>query len=140
MIAKLIPLAIQASMFLIMFCIALQASPRDLTQLLHRPGLLVRSLVAMNVIMPLLAVTLVLALELNHAIAIAFIALAVAPVPPILPKKEAKAGGAQSYIIGLLAVTSVASIVLVPATVDLLARLFERAVHVSPRTVAGIVA
>lgn len=140
MIAKLIPLAIQVSMFLIMFCIALQASPRDLTQLLHRPWLLVRSLVAMNVIMPLLAVTLALALELNHAIEIAFIALAVAPVPPILPKKEANAGGAQSYIIGLLAVTALLSIVLVPATIELLARLFERPVHVSPRTVAGIVA
>src|SRR5204862_3000018 len=84
--------------------------------------------------------SLVLALELNHAIGIAFIALAVAPVPPSLAKKEAKAGGAQSYIIGLLALTSVASIVLVPATVELLARLFERAVHVSPRSVAGIVA
>src|SRR6185369_8629039 len=45
----------------------------------------------------------------------------------------------SSYIMGLFVVTSLASIVLVPATVELLGRIFARPVHVSPATVAGIV-
>lgn len=138
-LAKLIPLALQSSIAILMFCIALDASLRDLTHLLRRPGLLVRSLLAMNVIMPLFAVLFALAFEFNQALEIAFIALAVAPIPPILPKKQLKAGGTSSYVIGLFTVASLASIILVPATVELLGRIFARPVHVSPATVAGIV-
>src|SRR6478609_5667984 len=135
-LAKLIPLALQSSIAILLFCIALKSSFRDITRLLDKPGLLARSFLAMNVIMPIFAVMLALAFEFNNALEIAFIALAIAPVPPILPKKELKAGGTSSYIIGLLAVTSVVSIVLVPATVELLARIFARPAHVSPETVA----
>ena len=138
-LAQLIPLALQSSIAILLFCIALKSSIRDITVLLRRPGLLGRSLLAMNVIMPLFAVLLALAFEFNDALEIAFVALAVAPVPPILPKKELKAGGTSSYIIGLLAVTSLASIVLVPATVEILARIFARPAQVTPGTVAGIV-
>ena len=138
-LAQLIPLALQSSIAILLFCIALKSSFRDITRLLDRPGLLGRSFLAMNVIMPLFAVVLALAFEFNNALKVAFIALAIGPVPPILPQKELKAGGTSSYIIGLLAVTSVVSIVLVPATVELLGRVLERPAHVSPVTVAEIV-
>jgi bile acid:Na+ symporter, BASS family len=138
-LAKLIPLALQSSIALLLFCIALKASFHDIMRLAGKPGLLVRSFLAMNVIMPLFAVMLALAFEFNDALEIAFIALAIAPIPPILPKKELKAGGTRSYILGLLAVTSLVSIILVPATVELLSRVFDRPAHVSPGTVARIV-
>jgi BASS family bile acid:Na+ symporter len=138
-LAQLIPLALQSSIAILLFCIALKSSWRDISRLLDRPGLLGRSFLAMNVIMPIFAVMLAVAFKFNDALEIAFIALAIAPVPPILPKKELKAGGTSSYIIGLLAVTSLASIVLVPATVELLARIFDRPAHVSPGAVARIV-
>jgi BASS family bile acid:Na+ symporter len=138
-LAQLIPLALQSSIAILLFCIALKSSFRDITRLLDRPGLLGRSLLAMNVIMPLFAVLFALAFEFHYSLKIAFIALAIAPIPPILPKKELKAGGTSSYIIGLLAVTSLASIVLVPATVELLGRILARPAHVSPATVAEIV-
>src|SRR5262245_1132214 len=138
-LAKLIPLALQASIVLMSFSIALNVSLRDITQPLRRPGLLVRSLLAMNVIMPFFAVTIWLVFDLHLVLKLAFIALALAPVPPILPKKEAKAGGRQSYIIGLLVATALASIVLVPATVGLLNWLFGVQYHVTPATVAKIV-
>jgi bile acid:Na+ symporter, BASS family len=138
-LAQLIPLALQSSIAILLFCIALKSSFQDITRLLERPGLLARSFLAMNLIMPLFAVMLALAFDFNNALEIAFIALAIAPIPPILPKKELKAGGTSSYIIGLLSVTSLVSIVLVPATVELLGRLLDRPAHVSTGTVAGIV-
>lgn len=139
-IAQFIPLAIQISMALIMFCVALNANPRDITVLLRNPGLLARSLLAMNVIMPLFAVSIALLFELNPVIEIALIATALSPVPPILPNKQIKAGGTYSYIIGVLAVTALFSIVFVPAAAEILGRVFDRPVHVSAGAVAGIVA
>src|SRR4029434_8075516 len=106
-LAQLIPLALQSSIAILLFCIAVKSSWRDIKLLLDRPGLLGRSFLAMNVIMPTFAVGLSLAFKFNNALEIAFIALAIAPIPPILPKKELKAGGTSSYIIRLLAVTSV---------------------------------
>lgn len=139
-IAQLIPLAIQASMALIMFCVALNASLQDVMNLLRNPWLLVRSLFAMNVIMPLFAVAIALLFELNPVIEIALIATALSPVPPILPNRQIKAGGTHSYIIGVLAVTALFSIVFVPAAAEILGQVFDRPVHVSAGAVAGIVA
>ena len=139
-LAHLIPLAIQASIGIIVFGIALDAHFRDLTYLLHKPGLLARSLLAMFVIMPVLAVALAVLFDLNPVVEVALIALALAPVPPILPKKQAKAGGAPSYAIGLLFIAALISIVYVPAALALLGRIFGRPVHVDAGTVAKIVA
>jgi BASS family bile acid:Na+ symporter len=40
--------------------------------------------------------------------------MALSPVPPIVPNKELKAGGAPSYVIGVLVATALFSIVFVP--------------------------
>ena len=98
-IAQLIPLAIQVSMGLIVLSIGLQVSPADMAPLLRRPGYLVRAVLAMNVFMPVLAMVLAMAFDLNPAVEGALIALALAPVPPILPNKELKAGGLGSSIV-----------------------------------------
>jgi BASS family bile acid:Na+ symporter len=138
-IAQLIPLVMQISMGLIMFCVALRASLRNVGYLVHRPSLLVRSLLAMNVIMPIFAVMLALLFEFRPALKVAFVALALSPVPPFLPTRELQAGGAPSYIVGLLTLTSLLSIVFVPAAVALLAWLLSRPVQVSSSAVAWIV-
>src|SRR5688500_14428366 len=101
-LATLISIAIRASIGLIVFGLALNASPQDALYLFRRPGQLVRSLLAMNVMMPLFAAALAAAFDLNPAVKIALIALAVSPVPPVLPKKQLKAGGRASYAVGLL--------------------------------------
>lgn len=139
-VAQLIPFAIQTSMALIMFCVALNASIHDVMYLLRNPWLLVRSLFAMNVVMPLFAVAIALLFELNPIIEIALIATSLSPVPPILPNKQIKAGGTYSYIIGVLAVTALFSIVFVPVAAEILGRVFNRPVQVSAGAVAGIVA
>src|SRR5262245_25592897 len=102
-LAQLIPLALQVSIGLIVFSLALQAQPGDLVSLWRRPGLLFRSLLSMVVVMPLLAAGIALAFKLKPAVEAALILLSVAPVPPILPGKQVKAGGSLSYALGLLA-------------------------------------
>src|SRR5262245_33853187 len=100
-----IGLAIQISMALIIFCVALDARFADLTFLWRKPGLLLRSLLSMLVVMPVIAVLMALTFDLHHAVEIALLASALSPVPPILPGKQLKAGGESSYVVGLLTTT-----------------------------------
>src|SRR5215510_4450493 len=130
-IAKLIALSIQISMAFIVLGVALNAKFSDLVYLLRKPGLLVRSLLAMYVIMPFFAIAVALLFELNPLVEAALVALALSPVPPLLPKKEVKAGGAPSYVLGLLAVAAIVSIVYVPLAAELVGRAFGRHSEVS---------
>ena len=70
---------------------------------------------------------LVRAFELRPSFEIALVALAISPVPPLLPGKEGKAGGRAAYGLGLMAVVSILAIVVVPLWVQLLGLLFRSA-------------
>jgi len=140
-ITQLISLGIQVSMGLMVFCVGLHARTEDIVYLLRKPGQLVRSLVAMNVIMP--AVAVVIALEfsgLDRSLKIALIALSVAPIPPILPGTQVKAGGRSSYVVGLLAIAALVSIVSVPVTAAFIGRIFGEDVRTDPAAIAWVVA
>ena len=135
----LILLGLKASIFLTVFALALETTLDDALYLFRRPSELVQSLLSMNVIMPLFAAALVALFDLHPAVEIALIALAVSPVPPILPKKQVKAGGHGSYAMGLLVAAAVLAIVFVPLTVDLLGRVFGGAAQISVVTIAQLV-
>ena len=135
-----ISFSIQASMALMVFCVALHATFGDVVYLTRKPGLLARSLLAMNVIMPAVAIGIALLFpDLSRPLKAALITLAVSPVPPILPGKELKAGGRSSYVVGLLAAAALVSIVFVPIAAYLIGRIFGREVLTSPATIAWIV-
>jgi BASS family bile acid:Na+ symporter len=138
--AQLIGLAIQVSMVLIIFCVALDARFADLTFLWRKPGLLLRSLISMLVVMPALAVLMAVWFNLNDAVEIALVASALSPVPPILPNKQLKAGGESSYVVGLLTTTALVSIVYVPLAAQLLGNVLQRPVDVSMGRILTIVA
>jgi BASS family bile acid:Na+ symporter len=129
-LAQLIPLVLKISIGLVVFCIALRSHPGDLSSLLGRPSLLVRSLISMNVVMPIVAAAIAALFALRPELKLALILLAVAPVPPVLPGKQSKAGGSSSYAVGLLMLAGLVSIVAVPLTIELIARLFGRDVDV----------
>lgn len=126
---QLITLGITASIVALVFALGLRAEGGDLLYLLKRPGKLIRSLLAMNVIMLIFAIVVALLFPLPLEVEIALIALAVSPVPPILPGKQTKAGGTQSYAISLLAVASVAAIVLVPISIEIVRSIFQGDFH-----------
>jgi hypothetical protein len=90
--ATLLPYLMKVSIGLTVFALGLKVIPRDLTHLFRNPGLLFRSLLAMNVVMPLVAASLVEAFQLQPVVKIALVALSLSPVPPKLPKKELTAG------------------------------------------------
>ena len=133
-------LAITASIVLMVVGFGLHSSPRDALFLFRQPRLLIRSLLSMNVIMPLVAAGFVVAFDLPPSVKVALVALAVSPVPPLLPKKELKAGGQAAYAIGLLAAVALLAIVTVPVAVSWFASAFGRAGEIGPLEIARIVA
>ena len=87
-----------------MFGYGLRAEFTDLLYLFRRPALLVRSLIAVLVVMPAVAVVLARWFDFAPTVEIALVALAISPLPPLLPTREAKAGGGERYGLGLMVV------------------------------------
>lgn len=121
----LIRLAITASVLLLAFALGLRATAEEATYLVRRPARFARALLAMFVIVPATALFLAKAFEFHRPVEIALLAVAVSPVPPILPGKQLKLGGRAAYVYGLLIAMSVAAIVVVPLAVRVLGRLFR---------------
>ena len=138
-LATLIPTLLQVSIFLLVFTIGLSATPRDATYLFRNPSQLARLVLAMNIIMPALALALVYAFDFHPAVKIALVVLAVSPVPPLFPSKAMKAGGEENYTIGLLVAASLLAIVFVPLTMGLFEMISARPLHMSAVTVAKFV-
>lgn len=121
----LILFALKASIVLSVFAIDLDSRPNDTISFLRRPVQLGRSLLAMDVIMPVLAAAIVWAFDLHEAVEVSLVALAVSPVPPLLPKKQIKAHGEPSYAIGLLVVAAAIAVVFIPFAIELLGQFFQ---------------
>lgn len=137
--AKIAILLLQGSIFLTVFSLGLKATFQDATLLMRRPGLLLRSLFAMNVAMPLFAALLAQVFNLYPAVKVALVVLAVSPVPPMLPRQQLKTGGGSWYVFGLLATTALLAVATVPVSIELLGKLFHQEVGISPQAVIKVV-
>jgi BASS family bile acid:Na+ symporter len=120
-------LLLQVSILSTLFALGLKATPADLLYLIRRPGLLARSLLAVFVIMPAVTIGLARAFDFTRTVEIALMALALSPVPPLLPQREMKAGGDSSFALGLMATLALLSILVVPLGLEILQRIFVTA-------------
>ena len=89
-------LAITTSIMLVVAGLGMLARGQDALYLFHRPRLLISSVLSMNVVMPLVAAGFVVAFDLPLPVKIALLALAISPVPPLLPNKEANGRGTRA--------------------------------------------
>lgn len=135
----MIRLAIVASVVLLVFVLGLRATAADATYLVRRPALLLRALLAMNVVVPAVATGLAILFDLTPPVPMALLAMAVSPVPPILPDKQLRLGGRAPYVYGLLVAASMAAVVLVPLAIAVLGRLFQREVYLGIASVTTTV-
>ena len=136
---RLVLLALQASVFCIVFGFGLKTTAEDLLSLLRRPLVLARSLVAVFVLMPLVAILLSRLFDLRPMVEIALMALAISPVPPLLPQRHSQAGGAAHHALGLVAIFSLSAIVTVPLALEILERAFAVPLSMTPVAVARVV-
>ena len=121
--SALISLAFQASIALTVFSYGLSARRDDVWYVFRRPRLLLLSILAMFVIMPVFALALASYLDLSPATRVALVALAVSPIPQLLPRTTIESGGRASYAYGLAFSLSVLSLVIGPALVSFFGRV-----------------
>jgi len=138
-LAGLITLALKLSVMLVVFSLGLGVSATDLLYLRRRPALLARSLLSIDLAMPLIAGAMAIIFHLRPPVEIALLALAISPVPPILPGKVLRAGGHAPYIFSLLVAAAVFAIVFIPAVVLLLGKTLELSVRQSAASIAELV-
>ncbi len=136
---QLVVLALQVSIVGTVLGLGLEATADDLLYLVRRPTLLAKSLLAMLVIMPLVAVLMVRVFDLRHVTAATILALAISPVPPLLPNRERTAAGNRLYALSLMATLALLSIVTVPLWVEALERLSGRPLEVTAGPIAKVV-
>jgi BASS family bile acid:Na+ symporter len=136
---EIVGLALKTSIMLTLFGFGLQATFEDLLYLARKPRLLVRSLGAIFVVMPLFAILLTNVFPFNSTVVTALIALSISPIPPLLPKKVTKSGGRASYELGLMVTAASLSIVFIPTAVYIIGKYFNRPLAMGPSAVAKVI-
>jgi bile acid:Na+ symporter, BASS family len=139
-LATLIPAVLKGSIFVGVFALGLEAGWKSAGSLFRRPGDLLRSVVALYLVMPILALALATRFELQLPVKIALLALSVSPIPPLLPKKELKAGGSKEYTIGLLMAAAILAVVVVPVALALFARYASAPLQTPIASIVNVVA
>lgn len=132
-------LLIKASVFGMVLAIGMRARWADVLYLWHRPGLLIRSLLAMYVLVPLVAFALVKLLPMTLSTKAALLVLAASAGAPLLPRKLAKVGEG-AYALSLVVISSFLATIVVPAWVALFAAHFGVASEIRVLEVAKIIA
>jgi len=135
-LAKLIPLLLRACIVTSVFALGLNVTWESISYLWHQVGLLLRSLLAMYVITPLIAVLLVLAFHASVGVKIAVLLMAISAGAPILPKKLLKLGANARYVYSLAVTAALFAIVTVPVSLAILGAFFHREASVPLSQVA----
>ena len=121
--------------------LGLNASAADILYLWHRPGLLLRSFIAMYVVTPLIAVLLVwLLMPLPPGQKLGLVLVAISAGAPLLPKTMLKLGCNPPYVYSLLVSTSLAAVLTIPASLAVLSPILPENARQSSLSVAVVVA
>ena len=136
---EILLVALKLSIALLIFAIGLGSTFSDLTYLLRRPALALRSIFAMYVMVPVAALALVFALPLSPGARAALLVFAVSAGAPLLPRKLSPFGN-SSYVFSLVTLSSVLAIFLVPAWVSMISARFDLETTISMATVAKLLA
>ncbi|ORC00167.1 membrane transporter protein [Mycobacterium persicum] len=136
--AEAAKLAFQISLFVVILGYGLTAQFADVGYLAQRPGVLARSLLAVLVIAPGVAVLLVQLMDLRPEVAIALVTLAISPLPPLLPRRGEKAGGHVQFGLGLVIVLAVLAVPVLAVAATLLGNVFGHQYVISPWSIGKL--
>ena len=126
------------TVIMFVFSLALGVTVQQATWLLRRPGLLLRSVLAALLIVPVVSILLVFAMNASAPVAIAVILLSVSPAAPLMLRKATDVSGHADYAPGLQLVLALLAIATVPLSLHALSILFPTfEVAVTPADVAG---
>ena len=138
-LADIIGLLLRVCILSTVFGLGLKATREDLAYLLHKPQLFARSLLAMYVLTPLIAVLLVLVFNAPFPVKVAVLLMAISASAPVLPKKLFKLGANPPYVYSLAVIMALFAIVTVPLSLVALGAFFGRDASVPVGQVAYVI-
>jgi bile acid:Na+ symporter, BASS family len=115
---------VSLTIFTLMLALGVNHSFEQLTSLWRRPGLLVRSLVAVVFLVPLVVVLLLWVFNLPPAVATGLAVLAAAPGAPLTYKRSQMAGGEPAYTASLQLTLALLAVGITPVILALFHSLF----------------
>jgi len=132
---------VTVTIFSLMLAMGVSHSFQQLTSLWRRPELLLRSLLAVIVLVPAVVGLILWVFELPLAVATGLAVLAAAPGAPLTYKRSQMAGGDPAYTASLQLMLALLAVVVTPLILVIFCTLFELgAGRVSPFAVARQVA
>jgi BASS family bile acid:Na+ symporter len=121
-----------------MFDIGLRQKPRDLVRLYRQPGLFVRSLVSVLVVVSLAAVCLIVFLPVPPEVAIGLVLLAAAPGAPMTTRRSETAKADSGYVSALQLTLAALAVVFMPLVIMAFAPVVGPLVPaIAPGRIAG---
>lgn len=127
LIKELIPTFLTASLALLVLSVGMESAHGELAYVLRRPALIIRGLLAVNVVPLVAGILLVNIFPIPHAAAAGLLVMALSPVPPLVPGKMMKFGGRSNYAYGLYTAMALCAIITVPLFGSLTAKYYESA-------------
>ena len=129
---------LKLSVVALLLAIGMLSTKKEMSYLWQRPKLLLRSLLAMYILVPLAAIIFVSLLPLADDLKLAVFVLAISAGAPLLPKKLMGLGS-DDYVLSLVVTASVLAIFTVPAWSAALGPLFGRQSQLAPLEVAWLI-
>jgi BASS family bile acid:Na+ symporter len=128
------------TIFLAVLVEGVVVSRADVEYLFRKPGRLVRTILAMNVLGPIVAIIVCRLFALHPAVIVALVTLSMTPVGALFPQGMLglvrPERGAHAH--GLFVATTLLSVVLTPLAIEVINVLYGEDLHLSPLTVASV--
>ena len=128
------------TIFLAVLVEGVVVSRADVGYMFSKPGRLVRTVLAMNVLGPLVAIIVCRLFDLHPALIVALVTLSMTPVGALFPQGMLPLvrteRGAHAH--GLFVATTLLSVVLTPLAIEVINVLYGEDLHLSPLTVTNV--
>jgi BASS family bile acid:Na+ symporter len=124
------------SVFAFVFSRGLGTRIGDLGYFSTRYGLMARSFLSVDILVPLITIGVIYLVNPSRATAIGLILLAASPVAPLVLRNISQADGKLDYAMSLQVLLALLAVVTTPATLYLLSRATGVMVNVDPMSVA----
>jgi BASS family bile acid:Na+ symporter len=128
---------VKMSVTVLILAIGMQSTVDDLTYLWRRPWLLTKSMVAMYVFVPLMAVALARVLPVPFGLKVAVVVVAISAGAPLVPRKLMPLSN-DGYVFSVIATSSLLAIVTVPLWLIALSALSGATPEITPAEVARL--
>jgi BASS family bile acid:Na+ symporter len=128
------------TIFLAVLVEGVVVSRADVGYMFSKPGRLVRTILAMNVLGPLVAIIVCRLFDLHPALIVALVTLSMTPVGALFPQGMLPLVGTErgAHAHGLFVATTLLSVVLTPLAIEVINVLYGEDLHLSPLTVTNV--